>query len=61
MNNGSRVEAHESLAVLDDVDADTFVGFCEFAYTGNYRSRMTELEPEIVSSSVAAIEQARTL
>jgi hypothetical protein len=61
MNNGSRVEAHDSLVVLDDVDADTFVGFCEFAYTSNYRSRMTELEPEIVSSSVTAIEQARTL
>jgi hypothetical protein len=43
------VEAHDSVAVLDDVEADTFVGFCEFAYTGDYRSRMTEREPARLS------------
>jgi hypothetical protein len=60
MNNGHMVEAHDGLALLDDVDADTFVGFCEFAYTGDYRSRMTELEPDIASRSAAAIEQEQT-
>lgn len=47
------MEAHDGVAVLDDVEADTFVGFCEFAYTGDYRSRMTEREPEIVTDDPA--------
>ena len=40
-------EAQEGRAVLEDVEDDTFVGFCEFAYTGDYRSRMMERRPEI--------------
>jgi hypothetical protein len=36
-------EAQEGRAVLEDVEEDTFVGFCEFAYTGDYRSRMMEV------------------
>jgi hypothetical protein len=44
MNNGRMVEAHDGLAVLEDVDADTFVGFCGLAYTGDYCSQMTERE-----------------
>jgi len=40
-------EAQEDRAILEDVEDDTFVGFCEFAYTGDYRSRMMEQRPEI--------------
>jgi hypothetical protein len=60
MNNRHMVEAHDGLAVLDDVEADTFVGFCEFAYTGNYRSRMMELEPEIATDDPAPIQREET-
>jgi hypothetical protein len=54
------VEAHDGLAVLDDVEADTFVGFCEFAYTGDYRSRMMEREPEIATDGPAPIQREET-
>lgn len=47
MNNEHMKEAQEGRAVLEDVEDDTFVGFCEFAYTGDYRSRMMERKPEI--------------
>ena len=40
-------ETQEGRAVLEDVEDDTFVGFCEFAYTNDYRSRMMERRPEI--------------
>jgi hypothetical protein len=60
MNNECMVEARDGLAVLDDVEADTFIGFCEFAYTGDYRSRTTKLEPDITSSIAAAIKQGET-
>ena len=60
MNNKHMVEAHDGLAVLDDVEVDTFVGFCEFAYTGDYRSRMTEREPEIATNDPALIQREET-
>ena len=34
--NGDMVEATEKCAVLEDVDEDVFVRFCEFAYRGDY-------------------------
>jgi hypothetical protein len=55
MNHEHMVEAHDGLAVLDDVEASTFVGFCEFAYTGDYHSRMTEREPGIVTDDPTLI------
>jgi hypothetical protein len=60
MNNGHMVEAHDGLAVLDDVEADIFIGFCEFAYTGDYQSRMTEREPEIATDDPAPIQREET-
>ncbi|KIW99405.1 uncharacterized protein Z518_11393 [Rhinocladiella mackenziei CBS 650.93] len=33
---GHMLEAIEKRAVLDDIDVDTFVRFCEYAYTGDY-------------------------
>jgi len=37
MNNGQMKESTESVAVLDEVDVDTFGLFVEFCYTRNYR------------------------
>ena len=34
--NGSMGEASEGKAILDDVEEDTFIRFCQFAYTGDY-------------------------
>ena len=34
--NGPMAEASRGKAILDDVQADTFERFCQFAYAGNY-------------------------
>ncbi|RJE18164.1 hypothetical protein PHISCL_09500 [Aspergillus sclerotialis] len=34
--NGATRESKHRIAVLEDEDVDTFVAFCEFAYTGDY-------------------------
>lgn len=34
--NGPMAEASDGRAVLKDVDEDTFIRFCQFAYTGDY-------------------------
>ena len=34
--NGPMSEARQNYAVLKDVDEDTFLRFCQYAYTGNY-------------------------
>ncbi|KAM5457582.1 hypothetical protein MaudCBS49596_000779 [Microsporum audouinii] len=36
MNNGHTRESRHRIAVLEDEDVETFTGFCEFAYTGDY-------------------------
>lgn len=36
MNNGQMKESGSRLAVLEDVEVDTFIAFCEYAYTGRY-------------------------
>jgi hypothetical protein len=37
MNNGQTRESRHHIAVLEGESVETFVGFCEFAYTGDYR------------------------
>jgi hypothetical protein len=37
MNNCEMKEGREGKASLEEVHSDTFVGFCEFVYTGDYR------------------------
>lgn len=36
INNGYMKESHTKTAMLEDVDASTFIAFCEFGYTGQY-------------------------
>lgn len=36
MNNGHTRESRHRIAVLENEEVETFVGFCEFAYTGDY-------------------------
>ncbi|KAJ6105222.1 hypothetical protein N7523_010032 [Penicillium sp. IBT 18751x] len=38
MNNGHTRESKHRIAVLEDEDVETFVAFCEYAYTGDYTS-----------------------
>src|SRR5271170_3492324 len=38
MNNGSMKESIEKVAVLEEVDVETFAQFAEFCYTHNYRA-----------------------
>ncbi|OJD27148.1 hypothetical protein ACJ73_01456 [Blastomyces percursus] len=39
IHNGQMKESISGGGPLDDVDVDTFTGFCEFAYTGVYSRR----------------------
>ncbi|KAL2824461.1 hypothetical protein BDW59DRAFT_172825 [Aspergillus cavernicola] len=36
MNSGQTRESKHQIAVLEDEDVETFVAFCEYAYTGDY-------------------------
>ncbi|KAJ5232613.1 hypothetical protein N7468_005569 [Penicillium chermesinum] len=36
MNNGHTRESKHRIAILEDEDVETFVAFCEYAYTGDY-------------------------
>lgn len=38
INNGHMKESQTGIAVLDDIEVETFVGFCEYAYTGAYET-----------------------
>ena len=38
MNNGTMQESGDRVAALENVTLDTFAGFCEYAYTGDYRN-----------------------
>ncbi|PLB34048.1 uncharacterized protein BDW47DRAFT_84008 [Aspergillus candidus] len=54
--NGQTRESKHHIAVLEEEDVETFVAFCEYAYTGDYTvpppgSREEELEIPVVSNS----------
>lgn len=42
--NGSMKEALCRTATIDDVEEDTFIAFCEFAYRGKYNTPCREDE-----------------
>ncbi|KAK7744797.1 hypothetical protein SLS62_010030 [Diatrype stigma] len=43
---GGMTEARDGVAVWDDMDSDTFVRFCEFAYSGDYTTPKLEASIE---------------
>ncbi|KAF7514098.1 hypothetical protein GJ744_004423 [Endocarpon pusillum] len=57
MTNEHMEEARKGEARLEDVEESTFVGFCEFAYTGDYRSRVKDPEPDVQSNNDAPSEE----
>ena len=48
INNGQMRESNEKVAVLEDIDVETFSLFAEYCYTGNYRA-----EPRLKVTSEA--------
>jgi hypothetical protein len=38
INNGCMKESNARVAILEDIEVETFVGFCEYAYTGAYKT-----------------------
>ncbi len=51
--NGSMAEARDGQATLADADPDTFVRFCQFAYTGRYDEPVPDGVPTIESFTVS--------
>lgn len=52
MNNGHTRESKHRIAVLEDEDVETFVAFCEYAYTGDYNVPLPPAIPEDYRASV---------
>ncbi|RAL03662.1 uncharacterized protein BO80DRAFT_423095, partial [Aspergillus ibericus CBS 121593] len=55
MNSGETRESKHHIAVLEEEDVETFVAFCEYAYTGDYRvpppgSREEDREEQAVNN-----------
>jgi hypothetical protein len=48
MNNGRMKESTEKVAVLEEVDVETFIQFVEFCYTRNYRAPPKAKPVEVV-------------
>ncbi|KAI9035258.1 uncharacterized protein KD926_004227 [Aspergillus affinis] len=46
INNGQMKESCSGVAVLEDVEPHIFVGFCEFAYSGTYKTPSLIGEPD---------------
>ncbi|KAL4798218.1 hypothetical protein BDV19DRAFT_29090 [Aspergillus venezuelensis] len=54
INSGKTRESKHQIAILEDEDVETFVAFCEYAYTGDYDvpppgSREDEREQDIIN------------
>lgn len=52
MNNGHTRESKHHIAVLEDEDVDTFIAFCEYAYTGDYNVPRPPTPQEYTTSVV---------
>ncbi|KAL4944319.1 hypothetical protein BDV06DRAFT_233483 [Aspergillus oleicola] len=55
INSGKTRESKHQIAILEDEDVETFVAFCEYAYTGDYDvpppgSREDEKEQDIINT-----------
>jgi hypothetical protein len=62
--NGLMAEASDGKAIFEDIQEDTFVRFCQFAYTGNYTTPEFTQKPAVelpdISPSVAISHDAST-
>ncbi|CRG82903.1 hypothetical protein PISL3812_00250 [Talaromyces islandicus] len=57
MNNGHMRESQAGVAILDDVEVEIFIGFCEYAYTGLYETPdFSPAQPAEPSSSQNSID-----
>lgn len=43
MINGPMLEASKGVAILEDVDEDTFARYCQWAYDGDYKAAAATL------------------
>lgn len=43
MINGPMLEASKGVAILEDVDEDTFARYCQWAYNGDYEAAASTL------------------
>jgi hypothetical protein len=48
--NGGMAESIANRAILDDIDEETFVQFCEYAYTGDFSIPPPTIVPESSAS-----------
>jgi hypothetical protein len=62
--NGPMAEASDGKAIFEDIQEDTFIRFCQFAYTGNYTTPEFTYKPAVepldISPSVALSHDAST-
>jgi hypothetical protein len=60
--NGPMAEASDGKAIFEDIQEDTFLRFCQFAYTGNYTTPEFTHNPAVedISPSVAISYDAST-
>jgi hypothetical protein len=53
--NGHTRESKHRIAVLEEEDVETFVAFCEYAYTGDYSVPRTEPEDEALEDNWSGV------
>ncbi|EPS31336.1 hypothetical protein PDE_06291 [Penicillium oxalicum 114-2] len=54
MNNGHTRESKHRIAVLEEEDVETFVAFCEYAYTGDYKVPALPVECAVSTKTPAS-------
>lgn len=64
MNNGHTRESKHRIAVLEDEDVETFVAFCEYAYTGDYKvplppAPLEDIRKGVVESALSPVNSWR--
>ncbi|KAJ5455758.1 uncharacterized protein N7458_004022 [Penicillium daleae] len=60
MNNGHTRESKHRIAVLEDEDVETFVAFCEYAYTGDYKVPQLPMPVQVPTPTPPQREDLRT-
>jgi hypothetical protein len=63
MNNGTMKESTEKVAVLEEVNVDTFGLFAEFCYKGNYcappKAKVAQAVPNLVGNRAALLKHLK--